>query len=157
MAEATCTIPDCPNLRRTPGSAWCEKHYARWYRHGDPLAVRTARPRYETSHGYVRIRRPGHPLAHPRDHYVYEHRAVLFDAIGDGAHDCHWCGGSVRWDRTYPTDPDALCVDHLDGVRTNNDLANLVPSCHGCNSGRSSSSMHALDRCRRYAWRFAPP
>jgi hypothetical protein len=29
-----------------------------------------------------------------------------------------------------------LVVDHLDGIKTNNDLSNLVPSCHRCNSTR---------------------
>ena len=35
-----CTIEDCPKPLRARG--WCEAHYARWKRHGDPLAGATA-------------------------------------------------------------------------------------------------------------------
>lgn len=39
MAELTlCSIEACGNEAKTRG--WCEKHYCRWKRHGDPIAVR---------------------------------------------------------------------------------------------------------------------
>lgn len=36
MSDPTCDIPECPNpvYRRR----WCNRHYLRWKRHGDPLA-----------------------------------------------------------------------------------------------------------------------
>jgi predicted nucleic acid-binding Zn ribbon protein len=39
-----CELEDCERPRRTAGARWCEAHYIRWYRHGDPRArVSTAR------------------------------------------------------------------------------------------------------------------
>jgi len=37
MAERTCAIPGCLKMPRRRSADWCEMHYARWYRHGDPL------------------------------------------------------------------------------------------------------------------------
>lgn len=82
------------------------------------------------SHGYLEVYLPTHPLAAANGR-VYEHRLVLFGRIGAGEHPCHWCGRSVSWDDK------SLEVDHLDHDRANNAAANLVPSCHRCNSQRS--------------------
>jgi predicted nucleic acid-binding Zn ribbon protein len=39
-----CELADCERPRRTASARWCEAHYIRWYRHGDPHArVSTAR------------------------------------------------------------------------------------------------------------------
>lgn len=65
---------------------------------------------------------------------MWEHRVVLWDSIGPGSHPCHWCSRLVHWLPTEEQIP--LCVDHVDGVVTNNDPANLVPSCKGCNVHR---------------------
>lgn len=72
---------------------------------------------------------PGHPLAHA-DGRVRIHRAVLYDAIGPGAHPCHWCGDLLTWKEN-------LVVDHLDGDTWNNDISNLVASCPPCNRKRA--------------------
>lgn len=41
---APCELEDCEKPRRTASARWCEAHYIRWYRHGDPRArVSTAR------------------------------------------------------------------------------------------------------------------
>lgn len=82
---------------------------------------------------------------------IYQHREVLFDAIGYGPHRCHYCATPINWDmgnnrssRTNRTWGAVLVVDHLDHDRSNNALANLAPSCQPCNL-----------RHRRYA-RTAP-
>lgn len=36
MADATCTVDDCP--KRATRRGWCPKHYERWRRHGSPTA-----------------------------------------------------------------------------------------------------------------------
>lgn len=36
MAEATCSVPTC--ARRTHAYIYCNAHYSRWKRYGDPLA-----------------------------------------------------------------------------------------------------------------------
>jgi hypothetical protein len=83
--------------------------------------------------GYRIVRDSDHPLARSRG-VVFEHRQVLFNAIGTGTHACHWCDKPVTW--TEGITADALVVDHLDGDRSNNDPANLVPSCNPCNASR---------------------
>lgn len=76
-------------------------------------------------------------MAQPKRPWAYEHRVVLYDAIGPGWHDCHHCGTAVSWDRTFPRHLDALVVDHLDDDKANNELSNLVPSCQPCNTKRA--------------------
>lgn len=38
MDEITCTILGC-NTTKIMAKGWCNAHYKRWYRHGDPLAA----------------------------------------------------------------------------------------------------------------------
>ncbi len=66
---------------------------------------------------------------------VYEHKLVLFNAIGIGPHPCHWCGRELHWEKG--TKGAALIADHLDSNPANNDPANLVASCNGCNTIRA--------------------
>lgn len=35
---APCELDECNTPRRTASARWCEAHYVRWYRHGDPRA-----------------------------------------------------------------------------------------------------------------------
>jgi hypothetical protein len=39
MTKGTCSIPGCNRFSHLRG--WCQAHYCRWLRHGDPLAGRT--------------------------------------------------------------------------------------------------------------------
>jgi hypothetical protein len=34
-----CAVEDCGDLAAPGRKGWCDKHYKRWYKHGDPLAV----------------------------------------------------------------------------------------------------------------------
>lgn len=61
------------------------------------------------------------------------HRRVLYEAIGPGEHDCHWCRAPVAW---LAEGDAALIVDHLDDDKLNNAPDNLVPSCNACNVTR---------------------
>lgn len=38
LSQRTCSIPDCDRSSRKRG--WCQLHYSRWLRHGDPLFVK---------------------------------------------------------------------------------------------------------------------
>lgn len=87
---------------------------------------------------YVLVLKPGHPLATGVG-CVGEHRLKLYEKIGEGDHRCHWCGTPLRWGRS--THKGSLIVDHLDGNPSNNDIANLVPSCHFCNITRSEKHL----------------
>lgn len=91
--------------------------------------------------GYRRLWDPGHPLA-MKGGYIQEHRSVLYAKIGPGAHSCNWCDEAVSWAPPgIRQDYDGvLVVDHVDGERSNNDPANLVPSCTACNIKRANAA-----------------
>jgi len=100
-----CSIEGCTQPAKTRG--WCNKHYLRWWTHGDPHAVQQReRGTGMMLRGYLHVRIPEHPLANARG-YVPEHRRVAWDA---GLFD----------------DP-SLVVHHVDGDPTNNALNNLCP------------------------------
>lgn len=87
--------------------------------------------------GYVSLWNPDHPLAFRTSGRVLEHRAVMFDHCGDDPMFCHWCGLGLNWK--------TACVDHLNEVRTDNRIENLVVSCNQCNRARGA----CLDFIRR--------
>lgn len=128
-----CAVEGCQRERSKRG--WCNLHYQRWRRTGEvgPAASRF-KAEGTTQMGYDYVNRSTHPLASSAGR-VLVHRMLLFDAIGPGAHPCHWCGHDVTW-RVARPQPDDLVVDHLDFVTNNNSLDNLVPSCRSCNSKR---------------------
>lgn len=39
MAKSTCSVQDCP--RETKARGWCQRHYDRWWKHGDPTKTLT--------------------------------------------------------------------------------------------------------------------
>jgi hypothetical protein len=135
-----CNVSGCARTARSSRTQFCNLHYRRWRRTGDPLSVqrRMGSP-WVDRNGYRMVTAKGHPLATERG-ALYEHRAVLYEAIGPGVHACHWCGRSVSWDLSFPSSLDALVVDHVDGGKLHNDPSNLVPSCHACNTTRSLGS-----------------
>jgi DNA-directed RNA polymerase subunit RPC12/RpoP len=95
------------------------------------------RPRGES---YTKLYLPGHPLANDRD-AVGEHRAALYAKLGLGSHPCHWCGAVLEWRSAGDAQRrGSIKVDHLDGDPRNNNPANLVPSCNGCNVRRGLSN-----------------
>lgn len=103
----TCGVAGCG--REIFSRGWCQKHYARWLRHGDPL--QTATPGRDTGvrdrgGEYLYIKSPGHPLADARG-WVAEHRLVAWEA---GLFD----------------DP-SLDIHHRNGNKTDNRLSNLEP------------------------------
>ena len=136
-----CQVEGCPEQARRWG--YCQPHSKQFRTHGDPL-VRVRRARGTGTireDGYISLGKPGHPLADSRG-IVYVHRMVLFDKIGPGPHRCHWCSAKVRWligdgPRGVGVDG-ALITDHLDFDPSNNEPANLVPSCNSCNAGRTT-------------------
>lgn len=75
-----------------------------------------------------------HPLYNGNSHNIGQHRLVLFDKIGYGPHQCHWCQDNINWGY-------GLQADHLDFDITNNHPDNLVASCGPCNNGRKKPSI----------------
>lgn len=85
---------------------------------------------------------PGHPLAAANGR-IGVHVAVLYAKLGPGIHPCHWCGRAVAWLPVGGGRKGRLLPDHLDNNPRNNDPANLVPSCHGCNVNRAKPNLIA--------------
>lgn len=127
----------------TCGDAFERQHYKSW-------TARGVTPRYcsrkcaatgqwegrpRTSR--AQVREADHPLANAQGR-VLLYRKVLFDAIGDGSHPCHWCDTLVAWrtNREQGCFDGDLIVDHLDGDKRNDALENLAPSCNRCNTLR---------------------
>lgn len=127
---AECSVDHCAERPRRLGM--CEFHSQQMRTWGDPLVGITMAPDGAGSirkDGYRALTMHGHPLADRWGH-VLEHRMVLFDKIGPGEHPCHWCAVPVRWG-------ESLHVDHVNFKRSDNDPANLVPSCNPCNAART--------------------
>jgi len=130
-----CTVSGCSTKSRARGSALCEMHYARSYRNGTFDGPDYKR-RYLPTNGYIKLVGVDCPIANECG-VIYEHRKVLFEAIGAGQHSCHWCSKPVSWGYgVSKRTKGSLVVDHLNGQKDDNRLENLVPSCHSCNGNR---------------------
>lgn len=129
---AQCSVAGCDKDARSPKSGMCEMHYGRMRRNGSLDVSSPTKKLRQTSHGYVTTAAVGHPISQ-KNGVVYLHRKVLFDAIGEKLHQCHWCKCEIEW---LGKGRRKLVVDHLDGNKFNNDRSNLVASCHQCNSTR---------------------
>ncbi len=131
-SQPLCAVEGCRNHRAYANPAVCNSCYYRLRRTGT-LERRQWKYRSVGSNGYIRVSTTDHPLSVCG--FVYEHRQVLYDAIGPGPHACHWCKAQVDWVKGRCV-RGPLVPDHLDGNKQNNALANLVPACNRCNSGR---------------------
>jgi len=134
-----CKEIGCTNKANRKGAGLCEACYMRLRRKGT-TDYKSLPYRLNHPAGYVWLREPDHPLSDSRG-LVYEHRYVFYEANGSGPFKCYWCGIEIKWD--------CMDVDHLDDNKANNDISNLVASCHKCNSRRGTWKMV---RARREQW-----
>jgi hypothetical protein len=95
--------------------------------------------------GYVAIECAGHPVANASG-WQFEHRVVLYDAIGPELYPCHYCWRLLSWDLHYNA-PGGMGVDHLDYDTTNNKIENLVPCCRSCNCARRRKRTFTCEQC----------
>lgn len=144
---SVCSVSGCERVANRPRKGWCEMHYGRWRRNGDPerlLLDGSARTKH--SHGYVKVHRRGHPIADSSGS-VYEHRLVMWEALQGQDAPCHWCAAPVRW-AAGRHDADRLEIDHL-GRKDDNNLDNIVVSCHACNTARAMAGETPEHRAER--------
>lgn len=134
----SCCIAGCNRLATRISSKMCEAHYMRFRRTGT-ANLKPLKERASHSHGYVLIRMQGHPLQRGRS-MIYEHRYVYYEAHGSGPFQCHWCSKSVTWDDLH--------IDHLNEIKSDNAIGNLVPSCPTCNQARGRSKILQWHRDR---------
>ena len=138
-----CSVDGCSKKPLSTYHAYCSSHYAKIKRHGDANFKMKLKHEhgdiFPDSLGYLQIYLVGpHPLKTRQDRVerVFHHRYVLFNALGPGDQNCHWCKKRLRWKSKNKNN--MLCVDHLDEDKHNNDLENLVPSCVACNNHRGA-------------------
>lgn len=137
IAVPTCTVASCTNDPKSAYWPYCQMHDARLRRHGHLGRKEMADAIYH-SHGYKLILAQGHPMA--RGARAYEHRVVYYDAHPDGPDNCCWCGDALTWA--------TLQVDHLNAVRDDNRLSNLVAACGDCNRDRAKPAAAKANRAR---------
>lgn len=142
-----CSVLDCNKNARSGIALYCEMHYYRVRRNGttglmpDHLRKRRRRVYGETSPhsgGYVLIYVPGHPMVIGRRSTEYQHRIVFYDAHGQGPFNCHWCGKSLSWA--------TVTIDHMNEIKSDNRIRNLVPACLTCNQARGLPKMRHKQR-----------
>ena len=125
-----CSVENCNINVRSTNSDLCEKHYMRMYRRGS-LDDRVVKHKTISSNGYILIKNDNIPVhIRHKSGYAYEHRVVFFNNYGEGPYNCHWCGVSLNFED--------ICIDHLNEIKTDNRIENIVCSCNPCNSGRTA-------------------
>ena len=138
-----CSVEGCGHQTTGGRSLYCWKHYSRVRSHGDLRSKREISPppvAVLDPQGYVLERAPGHPLANLSGSRAYQHRKVYYDAHGAGPFTCHWCAKPVTWADMH--------VDHLNAVRDDNALGNLVASCPSCNTRRGGWKSKVTERAK---------
>lgn len=135
-----CLTLGCGNKANRKGAGLCEGCYMRLRRKGTTDYKPLPPYRLNQSSGYIWLREPNHPLSDSRG-LVYEHRFVFYEHNGTGPFKCHWCGVDIGWE--------CMDIDHVDDNRSNNDINNLVASCHKCNTKRGT---HKMVKTRRSEW-----
>lgn len=136
-----CKVDGCNGLANRVRASMCEKHYMRMRRNG--TTDKTKRPsKIKHSHGYVLVAMDDHPLAEglPSGSRLYEHRVKFYDTYGGGTHACHWCKVEIEFCNMH--------VDHLNAVKDDNRIDNLVASCPACNKARGTEKMKKTARER---------
>ena len=125
-----CKIEGCERNAMYIKDCVCQMHYFRFMRTGSyelpPKPVR--KEKTHNAKGYQMLFMPEHPLA-MKNGYVYEHRYVMYQHIGEDLGICEFCGCSLDWKNCH--------VDHTDNDIKNNNLDNLRVICRGCNVMRS--------------------
>ena len=104
MARPTCSIAGCST--KAFGHGWCEKHYTRWRRHGDPEAVR----RYHT---------PAEAIVARSEPLAWSGCVVWTGALNNGGYGIIRVDGRTRmahriaWAEERGSIPEGMFLDHI--------------------------------------------
>lgn len=139
--QRTCSVDGCEKLANRVKSGLCEKHYMRLRRRGTTEKIIKPK-KIAHSAGYVLVAPEDHPLMQgkPSGSRIYEHRMVFFDHYGGGNHQCHWCDKIISFDEMH--------VDHVNAIKNDNRIDNLVAACPTCNQARGIQKMTETMRQR---------
>lgn len=142
IAVAECVFDGCDKPPHSAMFPYCTAHNARMRRRGHMNLASRAEVLYHTS-GYRLVMAVGHPMAKGKAR-AYEHRVVFYNANPEGPGACHWCGTDLNWT--------TLQVDHVNAIRDDNRIENLVASCGDCNRDRAKPAYvkAARDAARIY-------
>lgn len=127
MPDRTCTIDGCERNTRTGKAAYCEMHYLRFKRHGDPLVVL---PRYSPGSGEDNHQWRGQDIA-----YSTAHSRVTAARGRAAQHQCAHCHGKAAQEWAYDgSDEHELVSDRRGslGMRYSADPAKYLPLCSAC-------------------------
>lgn len=135
--HGTCVIDGCDRDVMYPSRGICQMHYFRHMRTGSyERKERSRKLRLENPAGYQKLLKPEHPLADSHG-YVYEHRFVVYEAIGEDMGGCAICGKAITWKTCH--------IDHIDENVRNNAPSNLRATCRWCNTSRGRKAEHEYD------------
>ena len=161
MADGTCSVPGCPNPRRTRG--YCPMHYWRWKTHGDPGEAGKRRKPSPPVCAFEGCERKPKALNLCDLHYKrqWKHGDPAVGATRAGADDvsyfavharlgrrygpasrypCRMCGG-VAYDWAYDHgDPQERRRE--DGAPYSLDLARYLPTCRPCHRRLDAEHRH---------------
>lgn len=151
MDQRTCNIDGCTRPTRSPRADWCNTHYFRWYRNGDPNRLLMAeRPVTCTSDGCdkprtrrlycrmheERVRRHGDPDANRQRQrgttatYRSAHTWVAKDRGKAAGYDCAHCDGQAKQWAYDHGDPAELLSS--EGYPYSLDTSRYIPLCLPC-------------------------
>jgi hypothetical protein len=133
-----CAVVGCSLPERSRG--WCNKHYQRWYNHGDPLAVRNNRGKSPLERFMEKVDRTGSCWLWTGTISRKGYGMFWPTAKGTPAH---------RWSYEHYVGPipDGLQIDHLCRVRHCVNPAHLEPVTSKENQVRSPFNPAARTHC----------
>lgn len=125
MSDRTCSVDRCERSSRKRG--WCDMHYVRWRRHGDPDRV------LPVLEGAANPQWKGDDIGYPGVHHRI--RRTRGNARNFA---CVMCGGRAR-DWAYDhCDPNELQVpadaERFAGMPYSLDLEHYQPMCKACHN-----------------------
>ena len=119
-----CSIESCSRPAKYANTGWCQTHYHRWWRNGDPGVVRQERG----ARGTATVNWKGDDITYRTAH------TRLTQAKGKASQqDCVRCGKqALHWAYDH-TDPDEKIYESPRGpIAYSVDLDRYQPMCRGC-------------------------